>query len=268
MTREQKYRLLTDSLRKFPGVAVAFSGGLDSTFLLSVAKYALGENVLALTLSAPYIPQRELIEAEFFCKENNIRHIVLSGNILDELSMNPVNRCYLCKRHVFHRFRNEAVKQGIETVIDGTNADDTKDFRPGIKALRELNIMSPLLENGITKKEIRSMSKKLGLASCDKPPNACLFTRIPYNTKVLPKDLERIEKAEDLLYTLGFREVRVRLHGNIARIELNKSQFKDMIKETIRNRITDEFKQLGFQYITIDLEGYRTGSFINNTENQ
>ena len=260
MIDDPKYNTLKEILLSLGNVAVAFSGGLDSTFLLTVARKTVGNHLVALTLKTPYIPDWEIKEAKTTCIALKVRHIILDSEIPDSIRHNPENRCYLCKSYVFDRFVAEAGRLGDYQVVDGTNLDDLKDFRPGIQALKELGIRSPLLESNITKDDIRKFSKSLGMTVWNKPAYACLLTRIPYHVKINEEELSRIEHAELFLHQMGFKESRVRSHDTTARIELNPMQFNHILKEPVRQKIVDEFRKLGFNYIAIDLEGYRTGS--------
>ncbi len=260
MIDDPKYNLLKKTLLSLGDIAVAFSGGLDSTFLLTVARETLGNRVIALTIKTPYIPDWEISEAIKTCQTIHVKHFILEAGIIEPLRHNPENRCYLCKSYVFDRFINEAKKHGTYQVVDGTNLDDTKDFRPGMKALKELGIRSPLLESKISKDDIRKYSRILGITDWNKPAYACLLTRIPYDTKISEEELTRIEHAELFLHDLGFKESRVRSQDLSARIELNPEHFNQVVEERVRQKIVDEFHRLGFRFIAIDLEGYRTGS--------
>ena len=260
LKNNKKYNNLIKYLKNLESAAVAFSGGVDSTFLLASAREALSDNVVAFTVRSPYIPDWEIEEAKEIANKLSARHMVFETEISDSILNNPENRCYLCKKFIFTRLVSEAKKLNIDYVIEGTNADDTRDFRPGIKALRELDIKSPLLENSITKADVRYFSKLMNLETWDKPAYACLLTRIPYNTRIREEELRRIEHAEVFLMTLGFKGVRVRSHNNLARIELNKEQITDIFQNSIRDKIVNKFRDIGYTYITIDIEGYRTGS--------
>ncbi len=260
LKNNKKYKRLISYLKNLESVAVAFSGGVDSTFLLASAREALGDKVVAFTVKSPYIPDWEIEEARLLADKLSARHMVFETGISDSILDNPANRCYLCKKFIFTRLVDEARKLNINYVIEGTNADDTRDFRPGIKALKEMDIKSPLLENKITKEDVRHFSRLLNLETWDKPAYACLLTRIPYNTRIREEELRRIEHAEVFLMKLGFKGVRVRSHNNLARIELNKEQITDILQNSIRDKIVNKFKDIGYTYITIDIEGYRTGS--------
>jgi pyridinium-3,5-biscarboxylic acid mononucleotide sulfurtransferase len=267
MINPEKYDMLLRWLGRFQNAVIAFSGGVDSTFVLSSAQKVLGEKVMAYTVKTPYIPEWELDEATVYCRNNKIRHRIVRIGILPEIMQNPENRCYLCKKYLFSLLKEEAQKDGFEVVFDGTNFDDTGVHRPGLAALQELGIRSPLLENGITKAEVRHFSRKLGLPTADKPSYACLLTRLPYNSQVKTEELARIEKAERFLAFKGFSASRVRNHGTIARIELEKDRIPEFINSPAAKEIIEYFHTLGYQYITVDLDGYRSGSFdINLTQ--
>jgi uncharacterized protein len=261
MKHSEKYDILLDWFRKYPRVAIAFSGGVDSTFLLAFAHKACHGEVIAITVKTPYIPDWEAAEAVAFCSEYKINHKVITGDMIPEILNNPVNRCYLCKRHLFGILRNIADEQGFVTVIDGTNADDTGVYRPGLTALKELGIKSPLLESGITKAEIREMAAQMGLSVAQKPSYACLLTRLPYNYKVNTVELQQIEKAERYLASLGYANSRVRSYGDMARIELEKERIIEFMHSEKSGPLTAFFHQLGYRHVSIDLEGYRSGSF-------
>jgi uncharacterized protein len=264
MVKNEKYASLINNLQRLQKVVLAFSGGVDSTFLLKVAKEALGDNVKAVTILSPYIPKWEIEEAKQLAAELGVLYEIIEVPIIDEIKNNPENRCYLCKKAVFSMIKTLAKEEGYHYVIDGTNFDDIGDYRPGLKALEELNIKSPLLECKLTKMEIRSLSKELGLNTWDKPPYACLLTRIPYGNELKVEDFEKIEKAEKYMMALGFRAIRVRCHGNLARIEVDRKDRSKLFDEEILDQISSKFKEFGFRYITMDLEGYRVGS-LNET---
>jgi len=257
----EKYLNLINYLKDLGSVVVAFSGGVDSTFLLKVAKEALGDKAAALTINSPYIPKWEIEEAKGLVKEIKIRHEFLEvPTIIDEIKFNPKDRCYLCKTAVFTMVKEFAAKNGYKYVVDGTNADDINDYRPGLRALKELDIKSPLLENGLSKKEIREFSKELNLPTWNKPPYACILSRIPYGTELKVEEFEKIEKSERYLMDKGFMAVRVRSHGDLARIEVPREDIHRLFNENLLNEISVKLKEFGFSYVSLDMQGYKIGS--------
>ena len=261
MINNDKYNELISCLKSLGKVVLAFSGGVDSTFLLKTAKEALGDNLKAVTIMSPYIPKWEIAEAKDLVKELGVNHEIIEAPIIDSIKYNPEDRCYLCKTAVFSMIINVAKEQGYDYVIDGTNFDDISDYRPGLRALKELEVKSPLLECKLTKAEIRAFSKELGLNTWDKPPYACLLTRIPYGNELKVEDFEKIEEAEKFMMTIGFRAVRVRCHGDLARIEVNRDDRTKLFDEKLLDSISEKIKGFGFKYVTLDLQGYRVGSF-------
>ena len=251
MERLKKY------LRELKSVAVAYSGGVDSTFLLKVAHDILGEKVLALTAASVFVPKSELDAAKKFCTDENIKQIIFEADVLniEGVKENPADRCYLCKRALFENFLRIAEDK---ILVEGSNVDDAGDYRPGMKALAELKIKSPLREVGLYKSEIRALSKELNLATADKPSMACLASRIPYGETLTAQKLSRVEVAEGFLISKGFNRLRVRVHGNIARIEVLPEDFSKILE--LRKEISGRFNDLGFDYVTLDLQGYRVGS--------
>lgn len=262
--KDEKYLSLLKYLKDSGKVAIAFSGGVDSTFLLKAAKEALGNEVIAVTVKAPYMPEWEFEEAKEFVEELGVEFLLIEVPILDSVRNNPEDRCYICKKAVFTMIKDTAAKKGCKYVLDGTNFDDTKDYRPGLRALKELDIRSPLLELAITKQEIRDYSKKLNLKTWDKPPYACLLSRIPYGTIIKEDELKRIEKSEKYIIDLGLRSVRVRSHGNVARIELPKNEMSKLFDLNIMDSIAEKLKEFGYNYVSLDMQGYRMGS-LNET---
>lgn len=263
---------LQGCLKSLQNVAVAFSGGVDSTFLLKAAHDVLGDSVIAVTARAGFFPERELKEAEEFCKKERIRQVVfdLEESEIEGFCENPPNRCYLCKKELLKKIRSIADEQNITCVIEGSNQDDTSDYRPGMLAVTETAVKSPLKEAGLTKAEIRELSKELGLPEWDKPSFACLASRFAYGERITKEKLCMVEKAEQLLFEKGFRQARVRIHemgksqGNMARIEIMPEQFARMMVKDMHTEITSKLKSYGFTYVSMDLEGYRTGS-MNET---
>jgi len=261
-TGSEKIAKLRVLLQQAGSVLVAFSGGVDSTFLLKVAVDTLGERALALTIASPFSPTGELAAAQALARSIGARHLVLEMDPLasPELAANPRERCYLCKVALMQRCLAIAAAEGMATIVEGSNVDDLADYRPGKRALEELGIRSPLLEAGLTKAEIRGFSRELGLASWDKPSLACLASRFPYGVAISRERLAMVRAAEDFLGGKGFRVYRVRYHGETARIELAAAELPRMLAEELRQEITTAFKAAGFRYVALDLEGYRTGS--------
>jgi uncharacterized protein len=263
MEIEEKLRELQRYLSRLDNALIAFSGGVDSTFLAKVSYDVLGNRVLAVTATSPMHPKSELEEATKLAKKIGLPHLVVEFNDIleiEEFKKNPLNRCYICKSNLFSRFKAVAEEKGFKYILEGTNADDVSDFRPGRRALKELGILSPLLECGIKKEEIRILSKKMGLPTWSKPSYACLASRIPYGEEITYDKLSMVEKAEEDLRDLGFSGFRVRYHGDIGRIELPKEQMKRIFEEGIRKEVVKRIKDAGFKYVALDLEGYRTGS--------
>ncbi|MDR1159901.1 MAG: ATP-dependent sacrificial sulfur transferase LarE [Syntrophomonadaceae bacterium] len=258
----EKYDNLKLYLSQLENVVIAFSGGVDSTFLLKTAHDILGDMAVAVTARSQSFPQRELNETLNFCEKENIRHIICESEELsiEGFAMNPPNRCYLCKNELYAKIWDVARSLGIKHVAEGSNIDDLGDYRPGLTAIKEQNVKSPLRDAQFSKKEIRILSKELGLNTWNKQSFACLFSRIPYGTLITPETLTMIDKSEQYLLDLGFHQVRVRCHGNLARIETDAEGLDILTDEILREKIYTDFKRLGFTYITIDLLGYRTGS--------
>lgn len=266
MSIDEKFRKLKEYLKGFESVAIAFSGGVDSTFLLKTAKEVLEDRVIAVTAKSYSFPKRELEEAKEFCKNEGIRHITVQSEELeiDGFSQNPPNRCYLCKKELFEKILKIADENNIKNVAEGSNIDDNGDYRPGLQAVKELGIKSPLRYAGLNKNEIRILSKNLGLNTWDKQSFACLSSRFPYGEEITEEKLSMVDRAEQLLLDMGFHQVRVRIHGKIARIEILPNEFSMLIDEDNRTKIVEEFERYGFTYISMDLNGYRTGS-MNKT---
>ena len=256
----EKQKNLENSIKKMSKVAVAFSSGVDSTFLLKTAHGILGENCVAITARGCCFPKNETQEAEDFCKKEGIKQIIIDYNPLEirEFSENAKERCYFCKKALFSKIKEVASGIGISNIIEGTNFDDLSDFRPGMKAVKELNILSPLLRAELTKDEIRALSREAGLPTFDKPSYACLASRIPYGDEITKEKLQKIEKAESKLLSLGFKQMRVRIHGNLARIEIEQKDFEKLL--ALSPEINAYFREIGFDFVSMDLGGYRTGN--------
>ena len=257
---ENKSEKLNNILNNTGSAVVAFSGGVDSSFLLYMAHKIKTDAVYAVTIQTPYMPAREINDAVKFTKKFGINHKIISIGIPEIIKNNPVERCYYCKKELFNLLVNFAKNGGYEAILDGSNADDTKDFRPGMKALKELGIRSPLLEAGLTKNEIREYLRKEGLDIWDNPAMACMLTRIPYNIEIKQETLNMIEEAENILFEKGYAGARVRIHDEVARIECFPSLIEKLITDPERKQIVEKLKKLGFRYISLDMEGYRTGS--------
>lgn len=263
-TAEEKLVELQEYIRSLGSVAVAFSSGVDSTFLLKVAHDVLGNQAMAVTAMSCSFPQRELKEAKAFCEKEGIRHIVCESEELEieGFKHNPKNRCYLCKHELFEKIQGIAEENHIAAIAEGSNMDDNGDYRPGLQAVAELGIKSPLRKVELTKAEIRELSKKLGLSTWDKQSFACLSSRFVYGETISEEKLGMVDKAEQLLLDLGFHQVRVRIHGNMARIEVLPEEFEKILAHA--DEIVQAFVTYGFTYVTMDLKGYRTGS-MNET---
>ncbi len=259
---QAKFNRLKACLLDLQSVAVAFSGGVDSTFLLKSAHDTLGRNAIAVTVTSRLFPEHESQAAAAFCRQENIRQILIP---IDELKIegfaaNPPNRCYLCKANFLREIKKTAQEQHVSQVVEGSNLDDLSDYRPGLKAVDELGVISPLRLAGMNKQDIRDLSRQLGLPTWNKPSFACLASRFAYGEPITPQKLSAIGRAEQLLTDLGFEQRRVRLQNQTARIEIQPEDFDKIMKPQIRSKITVEFAKLGFLYTALDLNGYKTGS--------
>ena len=267
MTLEEKYKVLQEELRAMKSVAVAFSSGVDSTFLLAVAVDTLGkDHVMAVTASSCSFPERERKEAQEFCEKRGIRQVIVVSEELDieGFRHNPKNRCYLCKHELFEKILAIAEENHLAAVVEGSNMDDNGDYRPGLRAVEELGIKSPLRAAELTKQEIRELSKRLDLSTWDKQSFACLASRFVYGETISEERLGMVDQAEQLLLDLGFHQVRVRVHGEgeaaMARIEVLPQEIAILVEDAKREKIYSYFKEIGFAYVTLDLGGYQMGS--------
>jgi len=262
MVIERKWAHLKSLLQDMQSAVLAYSGGVDSSLLLRAASEVMGSRLIAVTAVSETYPAGELSSAEEFARSQGVMHRVLRTEELGSESFvrNNPDRCYHCKKELFEKLRQMAESEGISTVIEGSNTDDLRDYRPGRKAAKEFSVRSPLVEAEISKTEVRELARTLNLAVWDKPSLACLSSRIPYGTRITPEILETIQSAEDQLRVLGFRQVRVRHHDETARIELSRADFGRLINDEMASRVTAALKKLGYTYVCLDLEGYRTGS--------
>lgn len=258
----EKLERLKNDIEKMGSLAVAFSGGVDSTFLLKVAYDVLKSRTLAVTVRSETFPEREFRQAVLYAEQIGVDMSVIAFDEfeIEGYSQNPVDRCYHCKKELFGKILDISKKKGIRFVVDGSNFDDLSDTRPGMKALRELSVASPLIEAGLRKSEIRQLSKEMGLPGWERPSFACLASRFPYGQEITKEKLKVVEAAEQFLLDLGLKQVRVRHHGNIARIEVSRDELKTFFNEDLMDRVARKFKEIGFPYTTLDMQGYRTGS--------
>lgn len=262
MELQEKYELLKNNIKKRKSAAVAFSGGVDSTFLVKVAHDVLGDKMMAITATSSTYPERELKEAIHYAKDMKVNHMIISSEELDieGFASNPTNRCYYCKKELFTKIKEIAANDNMDYVFDGSNVDDIGDYRPGMQAAKELEVISPLKEAGLTKEEIRELSKQLDLPTWDKPAFACLSSRFPYGNQITAPKLKMVEEAEQFLLDMGLRQVRVRHHGEIARIEVSPKEREYFFNLEVMDRMGKKLKEIGFTYVTLDILGYRTGS--------
>ena len=262
ITQRQKtlYANLLNGLGALKGAVVAFSGGVDSVFLLYAAHQALADNVLAVTFVTPYMPLADVNDARLLAASLQVRHRLLERSIPETIANNPPDRCYLCKRDLFAALNDIAQEERMGCLLDGSNLDDMHDYRPGMRAVRELGVRSPLLDAGLGKEDIRDLSRDQGLPTWDKPAGACLLTRLPHGTTVTEEELQRIDQGERFLHVLGFAGVRLRSHGSLARIELPPQSMAAFLEPQLRETIDTRLKEMGYVHVTVDLAGYRMGS--------
>lgn len=259
---EDKLKRLTEYFIEKKSVIIAFSGGVDSTFMLKVAHDALGDRCVAVTVLSALFSQSERSESVEFCEKEGITHKVLQVDALgiEGFCENPKNRCYICKKNIFSQIQKLGAELGIENVCEGSNVTDEGDYRPGLVAIAELGVLSPLRACGYTKDEIRRDSAALGLSTASKPSFACLATRFPTGETITAEGLKKIELGEELLKELGFTQYRVRIHGDVARLELYEQEFPRIMEEGVRRAVDKRFKEIGFRYVALDLGGYKMGN--------
>ncbi len=258
----EKLKRLQAVFASMESVMVAFSGGVDSTFVLKVAHDTLGDRVLALTTTSPTMPEEDRRSAIEMARLIGARHMLVESNELEVpgYASNPIHRCYLCKSNLFTVCEAKAAELGISEIVDGLNLDDLHDYRPGMKAAAERRVRHPLVEVELAKAGIRQLSRELGLPTWDRPASPCLSSRFPYGTEITPEGLRKVEQGERMLRALGFRVVRVRYHGDVARLELESAEIERVLQPRLRETIDREFKKIGFRFVAVDLRGFRSGS--------
>jgi len=259
---EHKLGRLRSIFTPMRSVIVAFSGGVDSSFLLRVAHETAGDRVLALTTTSPTMPDEDLESAKGFAASIGARHLIIGSNELEipGYAANPLNRCYLCKHNLFTVCEQKAAELGIDHIVDGLNLDDLRDYRPGMQAAAEKKVRHPLVEAELTKQEIRELSRLMALPTWDRPASPCLSSRFPYGTQITVERLQQVSGGEKLLRSLGFRVVRVRYHGEVARLEVGRDEMPRLLEPQIGEILSREFRKLGFRFVTLDLGGFRSGS--------
>jgi uncharacterized protein len=262
MTLDDKFNKLKENLKAMNRVIIAFSGGVDSTFLLKAASMAGLSDILAVTGVSESLPRHELSFAREIAASLNLKHRVITTEELKDVNYanNPPDRCYYCKKDLFSRLGKIAEDEGYSFIIDGTNADDANEWRPGRRAAREEGVKSPLLDAALSKEEIRDLSRSLGLPTWDKPATPCLSSRFQYGQRITAEALDRVSRAEEYIKKIGIREFRVRDHSEIARIEVNPEEFRIFMNKTVRNEVVSFLKSIGYKYVALDLQGFRSGS--------
>lgn len=262
VTSEARLKRLRGIFRSMRSALVAFSGGVDSTFVLKVAHETIGDRVTALTTTSPTMPYDDRRTALAMAAAIGARHLMIESNELEipGYAANPIDRCYLCKGNLFTVCAAKAGELGIEEIVDGLNLDDLRDYRPGIRAATERRVRHPLVEAELTKADVRELSRALGLPTWDRPASPCLSSRFPYGARITPEGLRQVEAGERMLHRMGFRVARVRHHGEIARLEVEADEIPRLLSEAIRAEVDRELKRLGFRFVTVDLKGFRSGS--------